>query len=75
MKHNPKPIHKSGSRNLFCANYSDCLGHAAKRHWRHWTCTNCHYQYEHQPSVHGPETRSETVLYYPLPQEIYQKII
>lgn len=75
MKRNPKPIYKNGDRNLFCAYYSNCLDYAAKRHWKYWACLNCHHQFESQPSVHGPITTEETVIYYSLPQEIYQKVV
>ncbi len=75
MKRNPRPIHKSGDRNLFCSRYSNCLDFAAKRHWKYWACSNCHFKFDSQPSVHGPITTEETVLYYNVPQEIYQKVI
>jgi hypothetical protein len=75
MKQRPNPIQKTGDRNLFCANYGDCLDHAAKRHWKYWSCYHCKHQYRSQPSVDGPITANETALFYTMPQDIYQKVI
>jgi len=75
MKHKPRPLQKSGDRNLFCTHYSDCLDHAAKRHWKYWSCFNCAYKHISQPGVSGPITAKETALFYTLPQEIYQKVV
>ncbi|MEE8398587.1 MAG: hypothetical protein V3S89_06255 [Desulfobacterales bacterium] len=75
MKDHRNPIHKSGERNLFCAFYSDCLGHAAMRHWKHWSCSNCPSKLISQPSAYGPITTDESILHYDLPQEIFQKYV
>ena len=75
MRQNLNPIQKSGDRNLFCANYGECLDHAAKRHWKYWSCHDCKHKYLSQPSVHGPITTKETALFYSMPQDIYQKVI
>jgi len=74
MKQKLNPTCKSGNRNLFCNFYSQCLDHAAKRHWRYWSCGACIHKSARQPVVAGPITANETVLFYPLPQEIYQKV-
>jgi len=36
-----KPIPKRGERNIYCPFYSDCLDHAVKQFWRHWSCSQC----------------------------------
>ena len=33
--------HKPDTRNLRCPHYEACLTHAAKRHWKHWSCLKC----------------------------------
>ena len=75
MKQQLNPIHKSGDRNLFCDHYSKCLDHAAKRYWKYWSCYACPHKAIRQPMVAGPITSKETILFYPLPQDIYQKVI
>jgi len=75
MKNHLNPIHKNGDRNLFCANYSDCLDHAAVRHWKYWSCANCEYKLISQPAIHGPVTSDETPLYYDISQDIHRKYV
>ena len=41
MKSKPNPIHKSGTRNVFCPYYEECLDHAVERRWKYWNCTGC----------------------------------
>jgi hypothetical protein len=36
-----QPIDGEGQRFIECPFYGDCLMHAAKRHWRTWTCAKC----------------------------------
>lgn len=75
MKQRLNPIHKNGDRNLFCFHYTKCLDHAAKRHWKYWSCYACSHKATRQPVVTGPITSDENILYYNLPQDIYQKVI
>ena len=49
MDQNRNPICKSGSRNVFCPYYGDCLDHAAKLYWQHWDCSECPHKLTQQP--------------------------
>ena len=75
MKRNRNPVQRDGNRNLFCSYYDDCLDHAAKRHWKYWSCHNCEHRLKSQPGISGPVTAKETALFYTIPQEIYQKVV
>ena len=41
MRPTPNPIHKSGTRNVFCPYYDECLDHAIKHRWKYWKCSEC----------------------------------
>jgi len=41
MRPTPNPIHKSGTRNVFCPYYDECLDHAVERRWKYWKCSEC----------------------------------
>lgn len=41
MRPTPNPIHKSGTRNVFCPYYDECLDHAIEHRWKYWKCSEC----------------------------------
>ncbi len=49
MERRPKPVQKSGNKNICCPFYGDCLDHAAKRHWQSWDCSECPHKEKKQP--------------------------
>ncbi|MBU0988407.1 MAG: hypothetical protein KKH68_14250 [Proteobacteria bacterium] len=75
MNQNPNPVRKHGSRNLFCPFYSDCLDHAAKRHWESWACFNCHHQVMRGVGMEGPFSTGDSSPYYSISPEIYLRAV
>lgn len=74
MAYNPNPIHKNGSRNVFCPYYDDCLSHAARLHWESFTCFECRHQMMHQSGVEGPFLTGDTSPYYTISSEVFRKV-
>jgi len=75
MAEHLRPVKKNGKRNLFCAYYDTCLDYAVKQNWKYWSCYNCPYKWITTPPVEGPFTSDDTILYYSVPKDIYEKII
>jgi hypothetical protein len=44
-----KPLHRSGSKNIYCPFYGNCLDYAAKSHWESWDCSECPHKEKRQP--------------------------
>ena len=74
MKEKPNPIEGSGKRNLFCAHYSNCLDHAVMKLWADWDCTRCPGRFYREPFGEQGWTDGNSLPYYILPSEIYQKV-
>lgn len=73
MDQNQNPVHMNGSRNVFCPYYSDCLNHAAKRHWEYWACFECQYQQEQNFNADVRLFSVNDTTYYSLSPSFYQK--
>ncbi len=45
-KRNPicESKHRFDTRSLQCPHYEACLTHAAKLHWKHWSCLKCDHR-------------------------------
>jgi hypothetical protein len=70
----PNPTHKRGDRNLFCDRYCQCLDVAIHKSWEYWACLDCRFKNDQQYMNEYPYTNTDTVLYYPLPSEIFLKL-
>jgi hypothetical protein len=73
MSQNRNPLHKRGSRNVFCPYYRNCLDHAANNHWQSWACFSCQHEKDKEPSPQGPLPSYDTIPYYQVSPEIYFK--
>jgi hypothetical protein len=73
MKCKPKPIHRSGNRNIHCPHYDVCLDHCAKRMWRSWDCSRCYYKSIEAPLEVFQVRHDSTVPYYIVSPEIGSK--
>ena len=51
MRLSPKPIHRSGEKNIFCPFYTTCLDQAAKYYWQYWDCSECPHRLRKQAVV------------------------
>ncbi len=69
------PIYRSGSRNVFCSYYPDCLDEAAKKSWEFWDCGQCVNNALYNPAFEMSNTVSDTVVYYDLPSEILENVL
>ena len=49
MRPRPKPVHRSGEKNIFCPFYGSCLDQAAKDYWQCWDCSECPHKLRKQP--------------------------
>jgi hypothetical protein len=70
----PNPVFKKGDRNLFCPHYCDCLDFAIFKSWDYWACFDCDHKKQALVLDDFPATKSETVLYHSLPQELYLRV-
>ncbi|MBW1739646.1 MAG: hypothetical protein JRJ42_00765 [Deltaproteobacteria bacterium] len=74
MKSRPNPIHKSGTRNVFCPYYEKCLDHAVERRWRYWKCSECPHKLRQQPLSHNVTIHAPNPCY-ELPWKTYREIM
>jgi hypothetical protein len=74
MDENRNPLYMKGNRNVFCPYYSECLNHAAKRHWAYWTCFECQYEKEQKFSADVRLFAVSDVPYYSLSPSLYAKV-
>ena len=51
MLRNPTRSSNGGDRNVFCAQYGDCLDNALERRWRGFSCAAC----EHRDDKAAPD--------------------
>jgi hypothetical protein len=70
MKQNQNPIHRKGDKNIICPHYRDCLGHAAKNHWKSWSCIDCHYKLASKSYTDMLVVGREATMSYNVPQKI-----
>lgn len=59
-----RPIHKKGTRNVFCPHYGRCLDHAVRAAWTGWDCRQCP---QFRNEADRPELKvqsAETILFY-----------
>jgi len=75
MEQSAKPIQVSGVRNILCPFYSQCLDFAAKRHWHSWACHACPHKSKQQSYASEPFMTGDSVPYYTISSDIYQKVI
>ena len=61
MKSKPKPVNKSGIKNVFCPHYRNCLDYAAKQRWQHWHCLDCPFRSKEQPLSQMPNIRTPDI--------------
>lgn len=73
MEPSPKPVHRSGNRNINCPFYGNCLDQAVKQNWQAWDCYECAYKSKHQVI---PLTNSDYDFdhYYILPQSVARQV-
>lgn len=73
MEPQPKPVHRSGNRNIHCPFYGNCLDKAVKRNWQSWDCFECPYKAKRQAiSLINPNYDIDH--YYVLPQSVARQI-
>jgi hypothetical protein len=70
----PNPSHNKGDRNIFCPHYCNCLDFAINKAWDSWACFECRLKENKQFVEEFPYTNNDSVLYYPLPHDIYMKV-
>ncbi len=67
MRPRSNPIHKSGTRNVFCAYYDECLDYAVERRWKFWSCSECPHKLRHLSLGHVRTTHDWSPFHeYPL---------
>ena len=73
MKPKPNPVHKAGTRNVYCPDYETCLDHAVELGWQYWSCSDCTYKLT-QRSTSPVQTVNDPDQPYELPVRIHREV-
>lgn len=74
MNSERRPIHRKGERNAFCPYYTACLDDAVERTWAFWDCSECEYQSSRDPSFDIQHRVNDSMPYYDLPDDVFEKV-
>ncbi|MBN2124883.1 MAG: hypothetical protein JW821_11360 [Deltaproteobacteria bacterium] len=67
------PVHRKGDRNPFCPHYSRCLDHAVSKSWNYWDCSECRFRGSREGGLELSHYLDDSMPYYDLPTEIFEK--
>lgn len=68
------PIQRRGERNIHCPHYNDCLDHAAKSFWQHFSCSECPNRSVRRSITNSFDDVNYPVTSYEIPPNIFREI-
>ena len=75
MELKSNPIHKLGSKNIYCPYYEECLDHAVEGRWKYWSCSECPHKVTQQRRLSEVRTVHDSVVYYQVPSQIFRELM
>ncbi len=70
MSFKANPTRKSGTRNIYCPYYDNCLDYSAKRNWQHWDCSQCSHKRAKKPIIDDHVMVKDSSPCYELPSSV-----
>jgi hypothetical protein len=71
----PRPVRKTGSKNIFCPRYESCLDHAVNNSWPYFSCSHCPYRDAKQSMTESHYVNHQEFPYYNLPSSVGKVIV